>query len=230
MSAEPPGSASTASRSSRVVLAVVVLAVSLGLDLWTKAWAWGRLREQPAIVLEQQLFELEFAFNTGSAFGFLAETAWARPFFIVVTAFALLYLARMALTLPLRFGSGFVALGFIAGGALGNLHDRLFRIIETKEWIAHLPYSELVGRASAVAEALARGENFIQVDRHGVVDFIVVYYWPHKRWPAFNVADISLCIGVGLFLIYLRRHGDSLAPGSSSAPNDLGEDQGELQG
>ena len=41
-----------------------------------------------------------------------------------------------------------------------------------------------------------------------VVDFIVVYYWPGKRWPAFNIADAALVAGVLLFMIYLRRHGD----------------------
>ena len=34
-----------------------------------------------------------------------------------------------------------------------------------------------------------------------VRDFIDVVYWPDKHWPAFNVADSLLCIGVGLMLI-----------------------------
>jgi signal peptidase II len=34
-----------------------------------------------------------------------------------------------------------------------------------------------------------------------VRDFIDVVYWPGKHWPAFNIADTMLCIGVGLLLI-----------------------------
>ena len=33
-------------------------------------------------------------------------------------------------------------------------------------------------------------------DHHGVVDFIVVNYWPGKRWPAFNIADAAIVCGV----------------------------------
>ena len=53
-------------------------------------------------------------------------------------------------------------------------------------------------------------DRFIRtfLDHHGVVDFIVVNYWPGKRRPAFNIADAALVAGVLLFMIYLRRHGD----------------------
>ncbi|MBN1795791.1 MAG: signal peptidase II [Sedimentisphaerales bacterium] len=34
-----------------------------------------------------------------------------------------------------------------------------------------------------------------------VRDFIDVVIWPQKHWPAFNVADSMLCIGVGLILV-----------------------------
>ncbi|NIP22437.1 MAG: signal peptidase II [Phycisphaerae bacterium] len=38
-------------------------------------------------------------------------------------------------------------------------------------------------------------------NRGAVRDFIDVVYWPGKHWPAFNVADSLLCIGVGLMII-----------------------------
>ena len=34
-----------------------------------------------------------------------------------------------------------------------------------------------------------------------VRDFIDVVYWPGRHWPAFNVADTLLCIGVGLLIL-----------------------------
>ncbi len=34
-----------------------------------------------------------------------------------------------------------------------------------------------------------------------VRDFIDVMYWPSKHWPAFNIADSLLCIGVGIMIL-----------------------------
>jgi signal peptidase II len=177
--------ASTPSRSGRIALVLGVLVPTLALDLWTKAWAWDNLRQQAGKVIVDGFFRLEFAFNTGSAFGLLRDADWARAFFIIVTVAALVYMARLALTLPTRAPSGFVAIGLIAGGAIGNLHDRFVRIF---------------------------------LDHHGVVDFIVVNYWPGKRWPAFNIADAALVAGVLLFMIYLRRHGDQVEAPALAPP------------
>lgn len=178
--ATPDASATAApSRGGRIALVLGTLIPALALDLWTKAWAWDHLRSQPGRVIVPDFFHLEFAFNTGSAFGFLRDAGWSRAFFIAITVAALVYMARLAMTLPTRWPSGFVAIGLIASGALGNLHDRFVRVF---------------------------------MDQYGVVDFIVVYYWPGKRWPAFNIADAALVAGVLLFMIYLRRHGDPDAP------------------
>ena len=179
------------SRARRLVLVACVAAVSLALDLWTKAWAWDTLRGQPPIRVVERVFHLEFAFNTGSAFGMLRDYGWARGFFIVVTGIAVVYMARLALTLPRRHPSVFVAIGLILGGALGNLHDRIVRSMDVF------------------------GEGL----RHGVVDFIVVFYWPGRRWPAFNVADAVLVVGVAVFMIYLHRHGERLDSASPTSAN-----------
>jgi signal peptidase II len=99
---------------------------------------------------------------------------------------------RLAFTMRTESLSGFFAVGLITGGALGNLHDRLLR-------------SMLL---------------FGQGERHGVVDFIVVFYWPARRWPAFNIADVVLLVGVGLFLLYLHRTRDleeTSSPGQAEA-------------
>ena len=124
MSDMPAPSHPPSSGRRRAVIAATVTAIlALVLDLWTKAWAWDNLRQQTGKVIVDGFFRLEFAFNTGSAFGFLRDADWARAFFIAVTAAALVYMARLALTLPTRAPSGFIAIGLIAGGALGNLHD-----------------------------------------------------------------------------------------------------------
>ena len=54
------------------------------------------------------------------------------------------------------------------------------------------------------------GNLYDRIFNDGLVrDFIDVVYWPGKHWPAFNVADSMLCIGVGLMIfssIFTGRH------------------------
>lgn len=46
------------------------------------------------------------------------------------------------------------------------------------------------------------GNLYDRIFNHGSVrDFIDVVYWPGKHWPAFNLADTMLCVGVGLLII-----------------------------
>jgi len=46
------------------------------------------------------------------------------------------------------------------------------------------------------------GNLYDRIFHNGFVrDFIDVMYWPGKHWPAFNIADSMLCIGVGLLII-----------------------------
>ena len=43
--------------------------------------------------------------------------------------------------------------------------------------------------------------NLIDRALHGeVIDFLD-FYWSNYHWPAFNVADSSICMGVGLLLL-----------------------------
>ena len=118
------------SRRSRIVLTLVVLAATLALDLGSKAWAWNNLRRAKPIMVLDPLLEFSFSFNLGAAFGFLDDASWSRFFFIGVTVLALAYMAWLAYTLPTRRAYGFVAVGLIAAGAAGNLHDRLVRANE----------------------------------------------------------------------------------------------------
>lgn len=168
-------------RQRRIVELVLIIAGVLVLDLWSKAWAWEALRDGASVTVIENWFYFEFGFNTGSAFSFLRDASYARTTFILVTILALVYMAWLAATLPTRFRSAFIAVGMVTGGALGNLHDRLFRIMEI------------------------RGEM-----RHGVVDFIKVFYWKGKVWPTFNIADVALVVGIGMLFIFISRHGDAL--------------------
>ena len=110
------------------------------------------------------LFNLTYLTNTGAAFGLLAgdHGMWRQVFFIGVAVVALAaigFLYRKLRPVSVWYG---VALGLIAGGAIGNLIDRL---------------------------------------RLGsVIDFLDVYVGAH-HWPAFNLADSAITVGVAIFLL-----------------------------
>ena len=114
-------------------------------------------------------FVLRFSENTGVAFGLLQSLPGGRIILTIVAMFALVLVVQyLRRTDPghtrLHWG-----LGLVAGGALGNLTDRI-----------------------------ALG---------GVTDFLVVNlgFWPLNPWPAFNVADAALVIGVGIMALDMAR-------------------------
>lgn len=99
--------------------------------------------------------ELTLSHNRGVAFG-LAGGAGIK--LVLTTALALAVIGYLFARNPQRPGM-WVAVGLLAGGALGNLADR------------------------------------IRVD--AVTDFVAV-----GSWPPFNLADVSITLGV-LLLVYL---------------------------
>lgn len=46
------------------------------------------------------------------------------------------------------------------------------------------------------------GNLYDRIFNDGLVrDFIDVTIWPGRHWPAFNIADSTLCVGIGLLII-----------------------------
>ena len=61
---------------------------------------------------------------------------------------------------------------------------------------------KLVHIALGLFTAGVCGNLYDRIFNNGLVrDFIDVVYWPGRHWPAFNIADSMLCIGVGLLII-----------------------------
>lgn len=209
-------------------MVALVFALALGLDQWTKQWAFTNLRGKHAKVLIPDRLEFDFAFNPGSAFGMFANQPLARPVFIIVTALALIYIGVLIWRPPARraIWLGSVALALMASGALGNLIDRLVRVYDARVPLGDgIPFWMIVEHPVELASSLLRARRFVDVPRHGVVDFIVVQYWGDKRWPTFNIADICLVVGVGLFMLYLARQTRaSASPATADAGHVDGQD------
>lgn len=104
-----------------IAVAVVIV------DQLTKMWIMAEfgLHEQQTVI--PGFFNLVYVTNTGAAFGFLAgNKTWLRQaFFVGVSSVALIVIAFAYGHLKKQGRIFIYALGFIAGGAVGNLIDRL---------------------------------------------------------------------------------------------------------
>lgn len=123
-------------------------------------------------------FHLTFVRNTGAAFGILSgqPALWRQVFFVTVVLVALVALFIMYRKFGRESRLYCVGLGLIAGGAVGNLIDRV--------------------RFGSVVDFL---------------DFFVGAY----HWPAFNIADSAITVGVGLLLLHTlffeKKHEEKIA-------------------
>ena len=154
---------SVVSRIYRLRLLVIVVAVVLALDLWSKALALQYLSPIYPKKIIDGLFSLTLVMNSGVAFGVFSGIESS------VKAYILLSLSGVTVGLvifyyfyekSLQFTARF-ALALVVGGAFGNMIDR---------W------------------------RF-----HKVVDFLD-FYWHGYHWPAFNVADCAISVGVTILL------------------------------
>jgi signal peptidase II len=196
--------ASTEPRPSFVFFGVVA-AVSLLIDITTKAWAEIELTVRPSIVLVADHLSFVLAYNKGGAWGLLQDQSETirLPFFLAVSGLAILFIVSLYGKLApgqraLKWG-----LPLVLGGALGNLSDRITR--------------------ASVIDFIDYRADWVLAMNQGIAK--VVKGWnPTDHWPTFNVADISICIGVGLMAVDMftsRRavpHPSERAVASASEP------------
>lgn len=96
------------------------------------------------------------------------------------------------------------------GAAFGILaHQHFFFLLATVALFAvffyFLPYIRGQGRCMNVGVALLLGGavgNFIDRVRFGYV----IDYFDFRIWPVFNMADVAICIGVGLMVYAILFH------------------------
>ncbi len=133
---------------------------TIGLDQLSKWWILTVVMNPPQRIPLADFFSLVLVYNRGVSFGIFNEAPdWARwalvVFAILITAALLLWM-RTAESRLLG-----LALGLVAGGAVGNVIDRI-----------------VYG---------------------AVVDFLD-FHVGDWHWPAFNVADSAISIGVVLLI------------------------------
>jgi signal peptidase II len=97
---------------------------TVGLDLITKLIAEATLLRTPGISVFGDWFQLRLVYNQGAAFG-LHVGPYSRWIFFSVALVAVFVLARMSRSGPPGDRFRQLALGLVAGGAAGNLLDRI---------------------------------------------------------------------------------------------------------
>jgi signal peptidase II len=147
-------------------------AVGLAIDLWTKHWAVGRLKFTGDVIeFIPGWLHWEYTENHGAVFG-LGQGQ--TNFFLAVSFFAILLLTWMFATAGKKWFAQ-VVLGMLLAGVLGNMYDRI-----------------TVGYVRDMIHALPQWHNPLS---RWFPSWQYVFPW------IFNVADVMLCVGVGLTLI-----------------------------
>lgn len=103
-------------------------ATALALDLGSKAWILGHLREGESLPVIKGFFYLTLGFNRGAIFGSLTGLPPTVRYILFALAglVALVYFGRLFMARDTPTWDR-VSLGLILGGALGNGIDRILR-------------------------------------------------------------------------------------------------------
>ena len=102
------------------IYAGLVFAAAIITDQASKLWARAALDGSDPIPVIGQWLSLRLVHNSGAAFSFAAGKTWILTIFTVVIIGVLAVLARRV-----HRASTLLAIALLAGGAVGNLIDRL---------------------------------------------------------------------------------------------------------
>lgn len=142
----------------------IILVTVLVLDQLSKQWIVSSFALYDMREVIPGFFNLVHVTNKGAAFSMFAtiDSPIRHYFFVTVNVVAFIGLTIGAYKLRFKHPLYRVSFALIAGGAIGNLIDRL---------------------------------------RFGAVIDFLDFYLGAYHWPAFNVADSSICIGVFMLFI-----------------------------
>ncbi|MCT8999877.1 signal peptidase II [Chelativorans intermedius] len=144
----------------RAILAAGVLAAALAVDFLTKWLILNVVMVPPRTIAIAPFFNLTLGFNTGVSFGMFRELFLDRP--MVLAGIKVVIVAGLlvwAMRTPKQTET--ISLSLIAGGASGNVLDRM---------------------------------------RQGAVTDFLDFHVGSWHWPAFNMADTMITIGVVLLI------------------------------
>jgi len=114
----------TAGVVNKPLLLGTVLGAIVVLDYVTKSWAMSSLAFGQSVPVLGDFLRLTYTHNPGAAFG-IHVGEHSRAFFLVLSLFALVVLALVYRSTSARDWPRLLAVSLVAGGAVGNILDRL---------------------------------------------------------------------------------------------------------
>jgi signal peptidase II len=185
----------------------IVAGIVLLLDIGTKIWAHASLAERGSrgggLELIADHLNLVLAYNQGGAFGFLhdAPELVRRPFFIVVSLVAIAFIVSLYRKVSPHQWALIWGLPLVLGGALGNFVDRITRV--------------------GVVDFIDFRADFL-LSMNQLIAKVFPGWTVTDHWPTFNVADIAICVGVGLMaldVLFTRKPKDEAPTPTNLSPS-----------
>jgi signal peptidase II len=182
---------------------IVVILIVLIADQWLKIWVKTHMIIQQSFPLFGDWFFIDFIENRGMAFGMEFGGDWGKLALSLFRIVAITGIGYYLFKLPKETSKGLkISISLIFAGAFGNIIDSAFYgIIFDNSFNKIATFMPLEGGYA----------SFL----HGwVVDmFHFNAYWP--QWvpkiggsevfpPIFNLADMSISIGIGLIFIFQK--------------------------
>ena len=110
--------------TSKPLLAIVVVAIVVTLDLTTKWWVVNQMSLHQTISVFGDVVRFTYTHNPGAAFG-INIGEHSRLFFLVLSLIALGVLAAIYRSTPSTDRLRLLAVALVGAGAIGNIVDRI---------------------------------------------------------------------------------------------------------
>ena len=164
------------SRKVRILLLVAPLFIVL--DQVSKIMVRAWISPGDRINVIPKFFNLIFVENKGAAWGLMGNNEHRLLIFLVVSIIAFVVIGLYYRTLSDKEGWLAGALAMILAGAVGNFIDRVVYHKVTDFLDFYVGWS-------------------------GWLRSFITDHSSTTHYPTFNVADIAICVGVGMFLVYV---------------------------
>ena len=111
-------------KSIHLIIDIMLLGILIFVDQFTKYQAVKYLKDKPAKVLINGVFELNYLENRGAAFGMFQNQ---KILFVIIAIFMLFAVGYVLFKMPMTRKYKFLEfiLVFISAGAIGNMIDRV---------------------------------------------------------------------------------------------------------
>jgi len=167
--------------SQKLRFIFIIAAIVLVCDQVTKWWVVAHMPFGTEWQIHPAFFSLVHYRNKGAAFGFLSgwDSQFRDIFFYVLAFLALGLLFSLVKQVPDDRKAKVLPIALIFGGALGNILDRIFRGSVVDFLLVHWDNQHVSWSLGTFS-----------------LDFDLI-------WPAFNVADSAITVGVVCLMIQM---------------------------